>query len=130
MAHPNEDLIRRAFGFLNEGDTEAFFDLHSDDVVLHYPGTSQFAGDYEGKAEVARLLQQQTEMLGGRSPELEVHDVLANDNHAVVLQTYRAEREGRKLEDHSVLVFHLRDGKATDIWLHPQDQYAQDEFWS
>jgi len=27
-------------------------------------------------------------------------------------------------------VFHLRDGKTTEVWLHPADLYALDEFFS
>lgn len=126
----NEQVIRRAFEALAAGDTEAFLDAHTDEVVLHYPGRGPLSGDYRGKDQVTALLQRQTDLLGGKSPEVEIHDVLANDNHAVALQTFRGERDGRAIEDHSVLVFHMRDGKATDIWIHPQDQYSQDEFWS
>jgi hypothetical protein len=29
-----------------------------------------------------------------------------------------------------VQVFHITDGKATEVWTYPRDQYASDEFWS
>ena len=126
----NEELIRSGFEALQAGDTNAFFDLHTDDVVLHYPGRGPLSGEYRGKEQLRALLRRQTELLGGESPELAIHDVLANEDHAVVLQTFRGSRDGKTIEDHSVLVFHMTDGKASDIWIHPQDQYAQDEFWS
>jgi ketosteroid isomerase-like protein len=40
------------------------------------------------------------------------------------------EREGRRLEDREVLVFHGHDGKVVEVWQYIQDQYAYDEFFS
>ena len=39
------------------------------------------------------------------------------------------EREGRTLDDNTIQVFHVRDGKVTEQWLYPGDAYATDEFW-
>lgn len=75
------------------------------------------------------LFGRAVELTGG-TLRLELHDVLANDEHAVALFISRAERAGRRLEDHTVQVTHLGDGKVTEIWLHPGDAYAGDEFWS
>jgi hypothetical protein len=44
--------------------------------------------------------------------------------------TWRAEREGRALEDKSVLVSHMRNGKFVETWQHSEDQCAADEFLS
>jgi len=41
-----------------------------------------------------------------------------------------AEREGKTLKDNTVQVWHIKDGKVTESWLHPEDAYASDEFWS
>jgi hypothetical protein len=61
---------------------------------------------------------------------VELHDVLANDEHAVALYVARGEREGRTLEDKSVLVSHVRNGKFVETWPHSEDQYAADKFLS
>jgi hypothetical protein len=39
------------------------------------------------------------------------------------------EREGKSLDDNSVQVFHIKDGKVTEQWLYPSDAYASDDFW-
>ena len=39
------------------------------------------------------------------------------------------QREGETLDDNSVQVFHIKDGKITEQRLHPGDAYANDEFW-
>jgi ketosteroid isomerase-like protein len=66
----------------------------------------------------------------GGTLRLELHDVLANDEHAIALYTTRAERKGRRLEDNEVNTFHMRDGKVTEVWTQATDLYANDEFWS
>ena len=58
----------------------------------------------------------------------ELHDVVANDEHAVSLFVARGEREGKTLEARNVLVTHVRNGKLAETWLFSGDQYAADEF--
>lgn len=55
--------------------------------------------------------------LSGGTLSVELHDVVANDEHGVALFALRAARDGRQLEDNEVLVFHpSQDGKAAEIW--------------
>ena len=61
---------------------------------------------------------------------LELHDVLANDEHAVALVTVRGERAGKQLNDNMVETMHIRDGKVSEVWVHTTDLYALDEFLS
>jgi len=37
----------------------------------------------------------------------------------VVLARATSQREGKTLHDNSVQVFHIKDGKVTEQWLHP-----------
>jgi len=130
VAHPNEDLVREAFAAFGRGDLEALQRQYfAEDIRYHFPGRSPMAGDYEGVAEVLEFFGRAFELTGG-TLRLEMHDVIANDEHAVALFTARAERAGRRLEDHTVQVSHVRDGKVTEVWLQPGDLYAGDEFWS
>jgi ketosteroid isomerase-like protein len=49
---------------------------------------------------------------------------------AVGMHLATGEREGRRLEDREVLVFHPRDGKVVEVWQCIEDQYTYDEFFS
>ena len=129
MAHPNEDLIRKGFAAFASGDMATLNDLFDDDIVWHAPGRNQLAGTFLGKEAVFGELQKVGELSGGTF-KLEIHTVLADDEHVVVLARATAEREGRMLDDKSVQVFHVKDGKVTEQWLHPGDVYAGDEFWA
>ena len=129
MAHPNEDLVRRGYEAFATGDMATLNELFADDIVWHSPGRNALAGTFRGKNEVFGNLQSVMEMTGGTF-KLDIHDLLADDEHGVVLVGVTAERNGKTLKDNTVQVWHLKDGKATESWLHPGDAYASDEFWS
>jgi ketosteroid isomerase-like protein len=129
MAHPNEELVRRGFEAFKSRDMGALNDLFADDIVWHAPGRNPLAGDHRGKEAVFATFGKLAEMTGGTF-NVEIHDILANDEHVVVLAHATAERNGKRLDDNGVQVFHIRDGKVTEQWLHPGDVYAGDEFFS
>jgi uncharacterized protein len=129
MAHPNEDLVRRGFAAFGTGDMATLGQLFADDVVWHNGGRSPIAGDYKGKDAVFGFFAQLAQRTGGTF-RVDIHDVLANDEHVVALTTGTAERAGKRLSDNGVQIFHVKDGKVTEQWFYPGDQYAADEFWS
>jgi uncharacterized protein len=128
MAHPNEDLIRKGYGAFASGDMATLNELFDDDIVWHAPGRNQLAGTFLGKQAVFGEFQRVAEFSGGTF-KLEIHTVLADDEHVAVLARAMGEREGRTLDDNSVQIFHVKDGKVTEQWLYPGDVYASDEFW-
>jgi ketosteroid isomerase-like protein len=129
MAHPNEDLFQQSFDAFSKGDMEAFAALLADDVVFHFPGRGPLAGDHRGKDQVLAILAKQAELTGGTF-RVERHDILANDEHVVALFVASGQRGDKTWKDNAVLVSHLKDGKVSETWLHPGDQYAGDEFFS
>jgi uncharacterized protein len=129
MTHPNEELLRNGYAAFEKGDLDTLRDLFSDGIIWHSPGKGPLAGDYAGIDKVFGLFGKVGELSGGTLRN-EMHDVLANDEHAVALLTAHAERDGKTLDDKQAHVFHIRDGKVTEVWLHAGDLYANDEFWS
>lgn len=127
--HPNLDLLRRGYTAYGSGDLDAINELFADDVVWHIAGRSPLAGDYTGKEQVFGFFARLQELSDGTS-KIEVHDLLANDEHGVVLVTESATRGGRSHEGSATHVFHLREGKVTEFWDAQTDQYAADEFWA
>jgi ketosteroid isomerase-like protein len=129
MAHPNEEIARRVTEALAKRDLETFMSLQADDVVLHFPGRGPMAGDYKGKDGLARMFQEQMQILDA-PPEIENHDILANDEHAVILNRVKGTRGGQILDQNQVVVSHIKDGKITETWLHFSKQEEMDEFAS
>jgi len=59
-----------------------------------------------------------------------VHDVVANDEHAVGLHLSEANERGAAFHSQQTLVFHVRDGMVAETWAHHYDQHATDVFWA
>ena len=128
MAHPNEDMMRKLYDAFNKGDFEMVTSSFAPDIVGHVPGKSQLSGDYKGAEEVMGMFAKLAEVVGGNY-SVEVHDVLANDEHAVVLGKINAEKNGERYTSNSVEVYHLKDGKITEFWTLEEDLYASDAFY-
>jgi len=130
VAHPNEQRFRDGYAAFQRGDIEALRNEYfTEDVVWHSPGRNPLSGDWRGIDEVMQGFQKTLELTGGNF-SLEIHDCIANDDHAVVIGTVRGERNGKTLDDHYTHVVHMRDGKVSESWILQEDLYAADEFFS
>ena len=126
--HPDEEVVRRGYDAFSRGDMQALRELFDPDIVWHTPGRSQLAGDHRGVDAVLGFFGRTMELTGGTF-RIELHDVVANDEHVVGLHTVTAEREGKTLQDRNILVFHVRDGRTSEVWQFWTDQYAADAFF-
>jgi ketosteroid isomerase-like protein len=95
----------------------------------HVGGGSPLTGDYRGQEAVLGFLGDLVSQTEG-TYRSEVHDVMASDTHAAALVRETAERQGKKLDQNSVHLYHVANGKVTEGWFYPSDPYADDEFWS
>jgi hypothetical protein len=129
MTHPNETLLRNGYEAFEKGDLDTLRGIFAEDIVWHSPGKGPLAGEYRGIDQVFGLFAKVAELSGGTLRN-DLHDVLANDEHAVALVTVRGERAGVTLADLQSHVFHVSDGKVTEVWLVAEDLYANDAFWS
>jgi ketosteroid isomerase-like protein len=123
--HPNVALVRRAMQAMTELDmskaeqemaiVDAFM---ADDIVWHEIGRAE---PRRGKDELRAAM-----MEGGRDFTIAyaVHDVIANDDHAVALGTATATRGDRTLEYRTAEIFHIRGGKAVERWAFSDDTAA------
>jgi ketosteroid isomerase-like protein len=124
--HPNEKVLREGDEAQMRGDFEAFMSSFTDDVIIHIPGKSSFAGTYKGKDQFADLFQRFLE----RTPEytFEPHAYFADDEHGVSLQRSHYKRGDETLDSNDTFVCHFRDGKVSEFWLLSEDEAAVDAF--
>ena len=131
--HTNAKLIRDFHEALNRfyggGDIEAVRAMLVEDITWHVPGRSAIAGDHVGTSDVLEYFHLRRR-LGRGAFKVSVHDVVANDNQAVLFAGGRAERDGGTTEWETVGIFRIEDAKIAECWLLPFDQYAFDELWS
>jgi ketosteroid isomerase-like protein len=126
--HPNVTVVREGFQAFQRGDM-GWMDQHlADDVVWHVGGGSRWAGAYRGKAQVLEFFARQAQAMG-QPPSLEIHDILGNDEHVVVLGTASASAaDGSSVQWKFTQAFHVRDGKATEVWGMADNDAAVDPF--
>jgi predicted SnoaL-like aldol condensation-catalyzing enzyme len=64
------------------------------------------------------------------SNRIDIHDVLANDDHAVIIGTAHLEAEdGDSVDYKFVNVFHISDGKVTEAWGLAENDAEVDSFF-
>lgn len=123
--HPNVALVRRAMQAMSEQDmskaqqemaiVDAFM---ADDIVWHEIGRAE---PRRGKDELRAA------MMGGAqdySIVYEIHDVIANDDHAIALGSATATRGGATLVYRTAETFHIRGGRAVERWALSDDTAA------
>jgi ketosteroid isomerase-like protein len=125
MAHPNEEILRTQDEALAKGDMDTFWSLVTDDVLLHVAGRSSLAGDFKGKERLQEVFGRYMASLG-ENPEMITHDILANDEHGIVLYETRVTKDGESLTIRTVNIAHLRDGKISELWTMDEDPYTAD----
>jgi ketosteroid isomerase-like protein len=112
--HPNAALLRGAHEAWGAGNMQAMADVLDENVVWHEIGNPE---PVRGRAALAARMS-------GFEIDVTVHDIVAGDEHAVVLTNARATRDGRTLEYRTAEIYHLRDGKITERWAFSDDTAA------
>jgi uncharacterized protein len=123
--HPNGTLLRGLLQAFAERDAVAMETAFDDDVTWHAPGTNRFSGQFRGRVAALQRLDQMRE--AGISTRFDVHDVVANDEHAVALVHLHLEvADGRRYDQPQVQVAHVRSGRIVEFWTMNQDQAVLD----
>jgi ketosteroid isomerase-like protein len=126
--HPNVARIRDGYATFSTGNFAALNDFFAEDILWHAGGRNQLAGEYRGRDAVYGFFGKLMEISGGTF-RIEVHTILADDEHGVALLVSSSSRGGRSIEIKDVHVFHLRDGKVVEFWDASTDQYSADELF-
>jgi ketosteroid isomerase-like protein len=124
--HPNVARIRDVYAAFATGDFAVLNDVFAEDLLWHDLGRNQLSGEYRGREVVFGFFGKVMEVTEG-SFHVDLHAVLADDEHGVALVVLTASRGGRTIKVNAVNVMHLRDGKVVEVWAVPTDQYAFDE---
>jgi uncharacterized protein len=127
--HPTESQIRAGYAAMASGDGRALAAMLDPQAQWHIPGNSPLAGTYKGLGAIFDFWKKVMQLADG-GMRLEVLDVLANDERAVVFVVGRSQRKGISIEERGVHVYEIRNGKATCARFYYEDQLAYDRFWS
>jgi ketosteroid isomerase-like protein len=128
--HPNVARIRGLFGAFQTGDVPAIRAALAPDATWHFPGRhGALAGRHTGHEAILGFLGRVVALTDGTFG-LDVEDVLANDDHGVVLFRGHGRRpDGRTLENPTCLRIRFADGRAAEIHEFVWDLDHVEAFW-
>lgn len=124
-ASENAAVARQVTDAFDRRDMEALDRLIADDVVWHEIGRAEPRRGKDALRAVAP---------GGGGTDYEItgtmHDVMASDDHAVVLVNATATRGGRTLSYRTAEIYHIRGGQVVERWAFSDDTAAISAFFA
>src|SRR4051812_48902542 len=129
MKHPHAQALELLYSDFTRGDYAAMLSHCAEQVTFQVPGKSRLAGKYT-KANFVQDFATRLRELSGGTYQLEVHDILASDQHGIVLGTNRVTRSGKVIEFRGVHVWRFENGKPVAGYEYPRDLYQFDQIWS
>ena len=112
--HPNAAVIRKMNDAMSGGDMETAASYIADDVVWHEIGAEE---PIRGKAQLAA----RNADFGDADIKYDAHDIVASDDHVIVLGTATVTRGGKSLTYRTAEIYHVNGGQVTERWAFSDD---------
>ncbi len=127
--HPNAILLTKMYNDFNEGNFNGMLAACDDAFTFELKGKSPLAGKYTKANFVSGFCQKLKELSGG-TYKMEIHDIMASDQHGIVLSTVKVTTHGKESELRTVHVWRIPNGKPVAAYEYPRDLYQLDSVWS
>lgn len=123
----NITTVRKGFTAFATGDMDTLREVFAPDIEWHLPGRSTISGDYHGIDAVLGFFGTLFEISGGtfKAQLLECGE-LTSDLVACLIHRSGTAPAGT-IDQRTVLLFQMRDGRATEVTEFAYDLYAYDE---
>ncbi len=129
MKHAHALVLEKIYADFAKGDIDSVLAACDDKMTFQVPGKSKLAGKFT-KENFARDFVQPLLELSGNTLQVELHDILASDRHAVVLASDHILRKGEKIQLRTAHVWRFENGKPVAWYEYPRDLYQFDAIWS
>jgi ketosteroid isomerase-like protein len=128
--HPNAVLARQLLDAFDNHDVATVINIIAEDAVWHFPGrANKIAGEHRGREAVVRFLTSVLKLTGGTF-QLNVEDVLASHDGAVIIFTGSAKRNGKELSNPTALRVRVRGRQAVEFREYVWDLDHVEDFWA
>jgi ketosteroid isomerase-like protein len=121
------ELMTDYLAAAKRGDWDTAFGFLADDLLIHIPGRSAFAGQRFGKGAAVDYIQSIRERYRDGAIELELIDMLCSDERVVLLLRERFHGDGEPIEIRRANVYRVEDDKVVEVSIFEADQYVVDE---
>lgn len=110
------------------GDLAAMFELYADDIVVHYGGTSEFAGTHHGKERLIEIIVE-TAVRSGR--ELgSIDQIDDHGSHGALFVSEQVTLDGAPISVARALRYRADAERLTECWLYDHEQHHVDRAWT
>ncbi|WP_210589652.1 nuclear transport factor 2 family protein [Streptomyces sp. GESEQ-35] len=128
--HPHATLVRKGYEAFTRGDMDALRGLMTSDCTHHVPGSHPLSGDFKGQDAVIDMYGRLFEETAG-SMQVELRSILVDGRgHAVAVHRFRAERQGKSIDEDGAIVFRVVGDKISDLDECIADIDRSNAFWS
>jgi ketosteroid isomerase-like protein len=124
--HPNVDLLHNTYDALERGDLQPQVDLLSDDVEWVDSTLGPLAGTYQGKTEVPQFFARMADIYKGNL-RVQVLDIIANDEHGVVLTRESGTVDGDSMAWNGVHEFTFSNRRVSRFVSYASSEYQR--YW-
>jgi len=126
--HSNTAIAQRAWDAVSRSDAEALGEILAPDVVWHATGNTPWRGNHTGLDAVLDYLARVGELTDVFDARLT--DILASESRVLIVFEVRVEHAGRQIELGYLVLAHIEDGRAHEVWTSPLDPDALAHFWA
>ncbi|MEA3511179.1 MAG: nuclear transport factor 2 family protein [Actinomycetota bacterium] len=124
------DRVWVRYGALLAGDMLAAARVLDDASILHVPGRSGLAGDYQGREAIMGFFSRMAEYTHN-TLRFGSSRLVAEDSRVLVVQGHMsATAAGTQLDTDVIYALSLRGDKIQEVWLFSLNQEDFDEFWT
>jgi ketosteroid isomerase-like protein len=122
-------LVRRGYEAFSAGDMDTLREVFTEDAVWHTGGSGALAGLKQGRDAILAYFGELASRSSG-SLKVTLNDVATGDSYAVGIHSNQAGRNGKSLDQRSVIVFTISGGKVTEALELQEDTAEVANFWS
>jgi len=121
-------VVQRYVDAWQRSDLATMFATYDPDVVVHYGGTSQFAGDHHGRDALLSLLAE-TARRSGRTL-VTVDAVYDLGGHGAIFVREAFDIDGERVTVDRCLRYRVDGDLIVEVWLYDHQQQLVDRAWS
>ena len=127
MTESGQGVIERYAAAWRTGDVTTMFELYDDAVLVHYGGTSSFAGTHLGKNRLIEVLIATT----ARSDRIlvSIDAVFDNGDSGAIFVTESFRLDAATITVPRALRYRVADDRIIECWLFDHDQHLVDRAW-
>jgi len=121
-------VVQRYADAWQRSDLATMFALYDPDVVVHYGGTSPFAGDHNGRDALLSLLAETARRSGRALVSVDAVYDLGGNGAIFVREAF--DIDGERVMVDRCLRYRVDGDLIVEVWLYDHQQHLVDRAWS